>query len=175
MNVDRARLEKKSVRSLYRFQPMRLEDVPAIVDIEQASFSNPWPEEAFVEEIRKNDFSYPAVACPISSSERVISGYCVPWVVFDELHIQNVAVHPLLRGCGLGRHMVEEILELGRRSGCRVALLEVRESNAIARALYVSMRFHEAGKRRRYYSRPQEHAIVYQKNLLHDDGDEARG
>ncbi len=175
MNVDRARLEKRNVRLLYRLQPMRFEDVPAIVDIEEASFSNPWPEEAFVEEIRKNDFSHPTVACPISSSERVISGYCVPWVVFDELHIQNVAVHPLHRGRGLGRHLVEEVLELGRLNGCCVAILEVRESNAIARALYVSMGFHEAGKRRRYYSRPQEHAIVYQKNLLHDGRDEPRG
>ncbi len=175
MNVDRARLEKRGVHPLYRLEPMRLEDVPAIMDIEQASFSNPWPEEAFVEEISKNDFSHPAVACPISSSERVIGGYYVPWVVFDELHIQNVAIHPLHRGRGLGRHLVEEALGLGRLSGCRVALLEVRESNAIARALYVSMAFQEAGKRRRYYSRPQEQAIVYQKNLLHDDRDEARG
>ena len=175
MNVDRARLEKRSVRSLYRFQPMRLEDVPAIVDIEQASFSNPWPEEAFVEEIRKNDFSHPAVACSISSSERIIGGYCVLWVVFEELHIQNVAVHRLHRGRGLGRHFVDKALALGRLNGCRVALLEVRESNAIARALYASMGFHEAGKRRRYYSRPQEHAIVYQKNLLRDDRNETRG
>ena len=175
MNVDRARLEKDSVRSHYRLRPMRLEDVPAVMDIEQESFSNPWPEEAFLEEIRKNDFSHPTVACPISSGERLIGGYCVPWVVFNELHIQNVAVHLLHRGRGLGRHLVEEALGLGRLNGCRVALLEVRESNAIARALYVSMGFQEAGKRRRYYSRPPEHAIVYQKNLLLDDGNEARG
>ena len=171
MSLERARLERKSARSLYRLEPMRLEDVPAVVDIEEASFSNPWPEEAFVEEVRKNDFSHPMVACSISAGERTIAGYCIPWVVYKELHIQNVAVHADHRGRGLGRHLVEEVLALGRRSGCRVALLEVRESNAIARSLYTSMGFREGGMRRRYYRRPQEHAIVYQKNLLHEEGE----
>ncbi|HEX9726857.1 MAG TPA: ribosomal protein S18-alanine N-acetyltransferase [Vicinamibacteria bacterium] len=165
MSVEGARLERGSVRSLYRLEPMQLEDVSAVMDIEQVSFSNPWPKEAFVEEIRKNAFSHPTIACPRASRERIVCGYLIPWVVFDELHIQNVAVHPLHRGRGLGRHLVEEAVELGKRSGCRVALLEVRESNTIARALYVSMGFLEAGKRHKYYSHPQEHAIVYQKNL----------
>ena len=175
MNVNGAGLEKGAVRSLYRLEAMRLEDIPIVIDIEQASFSNPWPEEAFVDEVGKNDFSHPVVACPASSLERIVAGYCVPWVVFEELHIQSIAVHPRHRRRGLGRHLVEEALGLGRRAGCRVALLEVRESNAIARGLYLSMGFREAGRRRKYYNQPQEHALVYQKNLLHDDGDEARG
>jgi ribosomal-protein-alanine N-acetyltransferase len=165
MSVEGARLGRESVRSLYRLEPMQVEDVPAVMSIEQASFSNPWPKEAFIEEIRKNAFSHPTIACPRASRERIVCGYLIPWIVFEELHIQNVAVHPLHRGRGLGRHLVEEALEIGKRSGCRVALLEVRESNAIARALYVSMGFREAGKRNKYYSHPQEHAIIYQKSL----------
>jgi ribosomal-protein-alanine N-acetyltransferase len=165
MSVEGARLGKESVRSLYRLEPMQVDDVPAVMSIEHASFSNPWPKEAFIEEIRKNAFSHPTIARPRASRERIVCGYLIPWIVFEELHIQNVAVHPLHRGRGLGRHLVEEALELGKRSGCRVALLEVRESNAIARALYVSMGFREGGRRPKYYSHPQEHAIVYQKNL----------
>jgi ribosomal-protein-alanine N-acetyltransferase len=164
MSVERAREGKESVRSLYRLEPMRLEDIPAVIHIEHASFSNPWPKEAFIEEIRKNAFSHPTIACP-RSHERIVCGYSIPWIVFEELHIQNVAVHPLHRGRGLGRYLVEEALELGKRNACGVALLEVRESNAIARALYVSMGFREAGKRNKYYSHPQEHAIIYQKSL----------
>ncbi|MGH9462473.1 MAG: GNAT family N-acetyltransferase, partial [Vicinamibacteria bacterium] len=133
MSVEGARLGKESVRSLYRLEPMQVEDVPAVMRIEHASFSNPWPTEAFIEEIRKNAFSHPTIACPRASGERIVCGYLIPWIVFEELHIQNVAVHPFYRGGGLGRHLVEEALELGKRSGCRVALLEVRESNAIAR------------------------------------------
>ena len=166
MSLKNARLEKNNLHLVYRLEPMRLEDVPAVVDIEEAAFSNPWPEEAFIEEVRKNEFSRPMVACPVSAGRRTIAGYCIPWVVFKELHIQNVAVHSRHRGRGLGRHLVEAALDLGRCSGCRVALLEVRESNAIARSLYASMGFCESGKRRKYYRRPQEHAIVYQKNLL---------
>ena len=165
MSIERARARKDTASASYRLEPMRFEDLPAVLHIEHSSFSNPWPKEAFVEEIRKNTFSYPTVACLRISSERVVCGYCVPWIVFVELHIQNVAVHPLHRARGLGRFLVEEALELGKRNGCRVAVLEVRESNAIARRLYVSMGFRETGTRRKYYSRPQEHAIVYQKSL----------
>jgi ribosomal-protein-alanine N-acetyltransferase len=165
MNVEGARLHEGSARSLYRLDPMRLEDVPAVLEIERASFSNPWPKEAFVEEIRKNAFSHPAVACSRASTERVICGYCIPWILFEELHIQNVAVHPVHRSRGLGRYLVEGALALGKSKQCSVALLEVRESNATARALYVSMGFQETGKRRKYYSHPQEHAIVYKKSL----------
>jgi len=165
MKIEGAGLQNRSVREHYRLEPMRLEDLPAVVAIEQASFSNPWPEEAFIEEISKNDFSHPVVACAKGSRERVVAGYIVPWIVFEELHIQNVAVHPRHRGQGVGRWLVEEALHLGGRSRCRVALLEVRESNTGARALYASMGFHEEGKRRRYYSRPQENAIVYRKVL----------
>lgn len=163
--VAGTRLQDRTLREQYRLEPMRLDDLDDVVAIEQASFSNPWPQEAFVEEVRKNDFSYPAVASTRALRARVVCGYLVPWVVFEELHIQNVAVHPRHRGRGLGRWLVEEALALGTRRRCRVALLEVRESNTVARQLYASMGFREEGKRRRYYSQPQENAIVYRKIL----------
>ncbi len=97
----------------------------------------------------------------------------VTWVVFNELHVQNVAVHPQHRGRGLGRFLVEEALELGRAARCLGAFLEVRESNTNARQLYVSMGFREVGKRKRYYSRPRQHAIQYRKEapLINNQSD----
>jgi len=169
MTLKGIRQVKDDVRSLYRLEPMRMEDIGKVLHIEQTSFTHPWPEEAFAEEIRKNTFSHPMVARLASSKERGVVGYCVKWVVFNELHVQNVAVHPQHRRRGLARHLLEEALETGKRSGCRAAFLEVRESNKIARHLYESMGFREAGKRRSYYSKPQEHAILYRKNLI-DEG-----
>ena len=120
MSVERARQE---ARSFYRLEPMRVEDIPQITVIEEATFSNPWPEEAFQDEIGKNAFSYPVVARPVSSSpggSDFVAGYSVTWVVFNELHVQNVAVHPQHRGRGLGRFLVEEALELGRAARWKV-------------------------------------------------------
>ena len=161
MSIERARHE---ARSLYRLEPMRLEDVHQIALIEEASFSNPWPPEAFRDEVIKNDFSHPVVARPLDSE--LVAGYCVKWVVFNELHVQNVAVHLEHRGRGLGRFLIEEALDFGRAAGCRAAFLEVRESNVNARRLYVSMGFREVGKRKNYYSRPREDAIQYRKEAL---------
>ncbi len=173
MNVERARHVGRDRRARYRLEPMRVEDIPQVALIEEASFGNPWPEQAFKDEIVKNAFSYPVVARPVSSSpggSDFVAGYCLKWVVFNELHVQNVAVHPQHRRRGLGRFLVEEALELGRSAGCRGAFLEVRESNTNARRLYVSMGFREVGQRRNYYSRPREHAIQYRKEAL-DEGD----
>jgi ribosomal-protein-alanine N-acetyltransferase len=153
------------VRSLYLIEPMQLDHVPQAAQIEQVSFTNPWPPEAFEEEVRLRMFSHPTIARPVAYPEPFVAGYCIKWLAADELQIQNVAVHPEHRGRGLGRYLVEDALEFGRRAGCRIAFLEVRESNQIARHLYTSMRFQEVGWRKKYYTHPREDAIVYRKNL----------
>ena len=173
MSVERTRQVGQHSRALYRLESMRVGDISQVALIEEASFSNPWPEEAFKNEIVKNAFSYPVVARPVSSSpggSDFVAGYCIKWVVFNELHVQNVAVHPQHRRRGLGRSLVEEAFEFGRSAGCRAAFLEVRESNTNARRLYVGMGFREVGQRRNYYNRPREHAIQYRKDAL-DKGD----
>ncbi len=164
MSVERNR--HADTGSLYWLESMRVEDIPQILLIEEVSFSNPWPEEAFKDEIVKDAFSYPVVARPESSDSDFVAGYCIKWVVFNELQVQNVAVHPQHRGRGLGRFLVEEALDFGRVVGCSAAFLEVRGSNTNARRLYVSMGFREVGQRKNYYSRPREDAIQYRKERL---------
>ena len=167
MSVERNR--HSDTGSLYRLEAMRVDEIPQILLIEEASFSNPWPEEAFKDEILKNDFSYPVVARPESSDSDFVAGYCIKWVVFNELQVQNVAVHPQHRGTGLGRFLVQEALDFGRLAGCNTAYLEVRGSNTNARRLYVSMGFREVGQRKNYYSQPREDAIDYRIDTLDRD------
>jgi len=95
----------------------------------------------------------------------VVAGYCVSWLVLDELHIQNVAVHPRHRGGGLARHLLKSALDEGVDSGARSAQLEVRASNAIALKLYASLGFCVVGERKGYYSRPREDAVLLHKEL----------
>ena len=78
----------------------------------------------------------------------------------DEGEILNLAVAPAGRRRGLGRALVEAMLEALRTRGIRQVYLEVRESNSSARALYASRGFKEVGRRKAYYRRPVEDAIV---------------
>lgn len=155
--------------SLYVIESMRMEDLAEVLAIEQATFSNPWPRESFQYEIDKNPLSYPTVARAKGTDGAEVAGYCVKWVVFDHMHIQNIAVHPEHQKRGLGRYLLEEALVRGRRLGAKSVQLEVRESNVAAQHLYDSMGFRKVGKKKRYYSHPREDALLYQKNF--DDKD----
>lgn len=93
-----------------------------------------------------------------------IAGYVVAVDAADEGEILNLAVAPTGRRHGLGRALVEHILDaLGERGATKV-FLEVRESNAAARALYAAYGFTEVGRRREYYRRPVEDAIVLRRD-----------
>lgn len=162
--------EKTSeISSLYVIEPMTVEDIPEVVALERTAFSNPWSSESFVQEIERNPFSHPTVARTTRVGTQGIAGYCVSWFVFELVHIQNIAVHPAHLGCGLGRYLLEHALLAGGREGAIKAVLEVRESNEVARKLYLSSGFREVGRRKNYYSNPSEDAILFEKDPL-DDG-----
>jgi len=94
-----------------------------------------------------------------AAGERIV-GYIVALDAADEGEILNLAVSPATRRTGLGRALVHEMLEALSDRGVRKVYLEVRESNAPARALYAAHGFKEAGRRKQYYRRPVEDAIV---------------
>ena len=135
-----------------------------VLAIERMSYTNPWVEDAFRHEVEQNAFSRPRVAVTIEKPHAVV-GYCVSWLVFEQVHIHNVAVHPRHRRFGLARHLLERALEDGLDAGARSAQLEVRESNVIALKLYASLGFRVASERKGYYSRPREDAVLLHKDL----------
>jgi ribosomal-protein-alanine N-acetyltransferase len=143
---------------------MRPSHLDEVSGIELESYENPWTKSAFESELGKNPVSWSRVALTTETPARV-AGYCVAWVVFEHLHIQNVAVHPEHRRQGLGRLLVLRALEEGRARGVAAALLEVRRSNEVAQKLYRKLGFLEAGTRRDYYSRPREDALLFRKEL----------
>jgi len=93
-------------------------------------------------------------------AEGRIVGYVVALDAADEGEILNLAVAPAMRRTGLGRALVQQMLEALSDRGVRQVFLEVRESNAPARALYAAHGFKEVGRRKQYYRRPVEDAIV---------------
>ena len=148
----------------YAVRPMELRDLDRVVAIEHLGSTNPWPLDAFLHELDSSALSHPLVAvAPATGGD--VAGFCVSWVVLEEMSIQNVGVHPLHRRRGVGRRLVSEALTEGLARGARVALLEVRRSNTPARRLYAELGFEESGERVDYYARPREDALLYRKLL----------
>ncbi|MCL6638484.1 MAG: ribosomal protein S18-alanine N-acetyltransferase [Firmicutes bacterium] len=143
------------------FAEMSLEHIDQVVKIEEASFPTPWSKQAFIYEVLHNSFARYIVAL---SDEKVI-GYAGEWLILDEAHITNVAVHPGYRRQGVGRALMLEIMRYSALSGATRMTLEVRPSNGAARRLYQSLGFSERGLRRRYYTDTGEDAII----MWHDD------
>lgn len=97
----------------------------------------------------------------IADDESGPSGFLVARSATDEWEIENVVVAESARRRGLGRKLVETLLDAARRRGARALFLEVRESNFAACALYGSCGFKQSGRRIGYYSCPTEDAILY--------------
>lgn len=145
-------------------EPMSsLSDLDTILEIEQASFVEPWTREMYLAELENSGVSYCYV---IRTSLRQIVGFCSFWRVLDELHINNLAVAPAYRGLGAGTALMEAVLDAGVGLGACRATLEVRRSNEAARRLYERLGFTVAGVRRDYYTRPVEDALVLWKEGL---------
>jgi [ribosomal protein S18]-alanine N-acetyltransferase len=142
----------------FRIEPLEgTADLDGVQDVDRASFPAPWTRAMYEEELRQTASSFLIV---LRTDAAPVAGYCAYRLVFDELQINNVAVRPEDRGKGYGRALVEAALDHGRRAGARLALLEVRRSNTAAQRLYLSLGFAPAGERRRYYSHPEEDALV---------------
>ena len=148
----------------YDLVPMTREHLDDVLTIERAGYTNPWTQDAFEHEIERNPFSRPTVALS-TDDERAVAGYCVYWIVFENLYIQNVAVHPRHRRRSIGRTLLLHALGRGRECGVRTARLEVRPSNRSALRLYRSLGFQDAGERRDYYTRPREDALLLSRTL----------
>ena len=143
----------------FRIRPARPADVPAVVEIERAVFSDPWSANDFRECL--------AAETPFLVAGRGpdVAGYAVAHFAADEGEILNLGVATAQRRGGVGRALVERLLEELRDRGVRVVYLEVRESNAAARRLYESLGFAAVGRRARYYRRPVEDAVILRAGI----------
>jgi [ribosomal protein S18]-alanine N-acetyltransferase len=138
-------------------------DLRFVMDIEKKSFSNPWHLSSFEGEIQNYDISFPYVV--IHPETQRLIGYVIFWQIGGEVQISNFAVHPDFRRMGIGSSVLGRILEIIKRRGAKIVILEVRESNNSARFLYKKFGFKEAGIRKNYYSRPEEDAVVMAKKM----------
>jgi ribosomal-protein-alanine N-acetyltransferase len=135
---------------------MTLADLPAVHAIEHASFSTPWPDDAYRSELSTNRLATYLVA---TRGDEVVA-FAGIWLMVDEAHITTFAVHPGQRRRGIGERLLLTLLDVALERGAREATLEVRLSNVAARRLYEKYGFRPVGLRPRYYSDNGEDALI---------------
>lgn len=155
---------------------MTLADAPRVHEIDQCSFSLPWPERSYRYEVTGNPHAMCWVAeVDLPATPNLVVGMIVTWLILDEAHIATLAVHPDFRSLGIGRRLLARSLEQARERGAVSALLEVRASNLTAQALYAQFGFVVDGVRPRYYQDNHEDALLMSAKILLDRVEEQDG
>ena len=128
-------------------RPLIEADLPAVLMIEESSFSSPWTRAAFVHELQS-----PHSCLTIAERAGNVLGYLCGWYVADEVQILNVAVQTNYRRQGVAERLLRYVLDVGQQKGAQSANLEVRRDNLPARQLYEKFGFREVAVRRGYYA-----------------------
>jgi [ribosomal protein S18]-alanine N-acetyltransferase len=136
-------------------------DLDPVVKLEVVAFADPWTRQAFEAALKERHARFRVAR----TSDGALMGYVIAWFILDEGEIANLAVVPTARRRGVARALLEEIIVEAREAGLARLFLEVRESNAAARALYASRGFEPIARRARYYRKPVEDAIVLRFEL----------
>jgi ribosomal-protein-alanine N-acetyltransferase len=138
--------EEEGSRRAPRVLPMASAHADAVAAIEASAYDFPWSRGNFIDSLAAG---YLAEVL-LDDSGRVIA-YCVAMSVVDELHLLNITVAPAQQGRGHARLLLDRLVRHARARGAVSVWLEVRESNARARAIYEHYGFHVLGRRPGYY------------------------
>lgn len=134
---------------------MEIDDLDQVMEIERDSFSVPWTREGFFTFLTRKDSMF-----LVAEEKDRILGYCGILMVLDEADVTNVAVRKDRRKEGIGGFLMKSLLLLAQEQGIAVVHLEVRESNEPARRLYERLGFVTDGRRKNYYTDPDEDAVL---------------
>ena len=137
---------------------MAATDLDRILQIEKQIFTDPWTKKSYQYELYGNRFSMPLVL----EVNGLIAGYTVVWKIYEDFHIATFGITPEFQGKGWGKFLLKSILEFV--DDATRAVLEVRQNNKRAIALYQTMGFNTVAIRKRYY-RDGENALVMEMPL----------
>ena len=147
--------------SEYQIMEIEASDLDKIIEIENYSFKTPWPKQAFEIEL-KSKKSY-NIICRESSGR--ITGYCLSWLIYDEIHILKIAVDKDYRQLGIGTILMNDTLDHYKQKGANHAVLEVRTDNDSAIKMYEKFGFFPLRIRTNYYRETGEDALVMMLDL----------
>lgn len=134
--------------------------LPQLLKIENAAFPEPWTMEDYLAEMGR-----PIAHIVAAAEEEILLGYAGFWQVLDTAEVNNVAVAEEYRRHGVGRMLMNGLMDLAELMGCRRVNLEVRATNDAAQHLYQSLGFRLNGRRPGYYAKTQEDALLMSCDL----------
>jgi ribosomal-protein-alanine N-acetyltransferase len=141
-----------------KFQKLAKHNLESVLEIEKLSFANPWNKEMFEKEITLEISNFFVAEI----SEKIV-GYGGFWKMGEEADIVNIAVHPDFRSKGIGRKILEFILESAKKDGIKKVFLEVRSQNTGAQKFYKSFGFKPVAVRPKYYS--NDDAVIMERGI----------
>jgi ribosomal-protein-alanine N-acetyltransferase len=133
-----------SRQDLFRIRRMTVSDLPEVLAIEQENYTFPWEEDIF------RDCFKAGYSCWVCEEKDTVLAYALVSIAVGEAHILNISVASAEQGQGIGRKMLEHLIEEAK-GRAETVFLEVRPSNVAAIALYQDVGFNEIGVRKGYY------------------------
>lgn len=136
-------------------------DVPGVLEIEKSLFSDPWDKQLFTDTLDSKDKFF-----LVKEFNGSLAGYAIFEKVLDEGHVTNLAVAKQFQKMGIATELVGKIIDLAKDLKIREIFLEVRESNEAAKKLYSGFGFKEIAKRKAYYPKANEDALILKLVLI---------
>lgn len=146
------------INMVFNINVATLGHVDGICLINSLCFPIPWSRAAIENEIVNENSLY-----IVALKEDEVIGYAGTWLILDEGHITNIAVHPKFRSLGIASYLLKELIQQCKCYAIHHMTLEVRASNAAAQNLYRKFGFVNEGIRKNYYSDNGEDAIIMWK------------
>ena len=140
---------------------MNTSHITQVAELEAMCFSMPWSEKAI-----ENELTNPLSLWIVAIEGDIVAGYVGSQSVMGEADMMNVAVHPDYRRRGIAEALIAALVEKLRGNEVYCLLLEVRDSNDPAKALYAKLGFTEVGRRKNYYRNPKEDALILRKEWV---------
>ncbi len=143
-----------------KIRPMTIKDLPQVLAIENRVFSDPWPEEAFLDGQYHPDHHF-----IVAQKDSEITGYAAYYCDVGEARLTNIAVAPEYQRKSIAKKLLNYILDIVKKEKCEYIFLDVRPTNLAAIDLYKKYGFEKAYIRPGYYDNPPEDAFVMVRRL----------
>lgn len=140
---------------------MSKKDIDDVWNIEKSCFETPWSKESFRMEMEENKCARYLIA----KVKHKTVGYGGMWLIIDEAHITNIAVHPDYRKMKVGESLLKGLMKVANSYSINQMTLEVRRSNIIAQNLYKKLGFQSVGYRKKYYNNTEDAMIMWNEDI----------
>lgn len=147
-------------------KPVTAQQLPQLVELDKLCLQGFWNLDSYKKELESPNSTLLVVSLDGENDPDFVVGMGCFWAILEEAHITVLAVHPDYQGRGIGKLILGALLRNARERNLERATLEVRESNEVALSLYQKFGFKIAGKRKGYYQKTGEDALILWRNDL---------